>query len=173
MQGTPAGHSVYMTTLWTYEGRPVLGDPGAARLFCRVLGHLRRRLGFHLHAFVVLPDRVRLILSTPDGEPRSVQVVVHRLKSRFAREWNARRGRLGLVWQDADQMAVISGLDQLTRRAEMLHRSPVAAGLVRKPAHWVWSSVRPWSGSGQAPAAVDLPREDRPVAPWPRPAVSG
>ena len=168
----PAGAKrAYLLTLWSYGERPLFQDVDAARLFCRVLGRLRRRLGFHLHAFVVLPDRVRLIVATPDGDPRSVQIVVHRLKSRFAREWNTRRRRLGLVWQDADQMAALSGLDQIARRADLLHRAPVLSGLVRRPGAWPWSSVRPWDGTGGAAVPVDLPEE--PAAGAPRPAVSG
>ena len=173
MRGGSGGKCAYLLTLWTYQERPVLADADAARLFCRVLGHLRRRLAFHLHAFVVLPDRVRLIVATPDGDPRSVQVVVSRLKSRFAREWNTRRGRLGLVWQDADQMAALQGLDQIARRADLLHRSPVMAGLVRRPREWPWSSARPWAGAGRAPATVDLPEMTAAAESRVRPAVSG
>jgi len=173
MRGGSGGKCAYLLTLWTYGDRPVLADADAARLFCRVLGHLRRRLAFHLHAYVVLPDRVRLIVATPDGDPRSVQVIVRRLKSRFAREWNARRGRLGLVWQDADQMTALEGLDQIARRADLLHRSPVLAGLVRRPREWPWSSVRPWAGAGGAPATVDLPEMPSAAPARARPAVIG
>jgi putative transposase len=161
----------YLLTLFTYDERPFLAEPEIARLFCRVLAHLRGRLGFLVHAFVVLPDRVRLIIATPDGDPRSAQVVAHRTKSRFARELNARRGRLGLVWQDADQMTAICGLTAIARRADYLHRSPVLNGLVRRPGEWPWSSHRPWADRGGAPVPIDLPVE--PSARPPRPAVSG
>ena len=171
MRGHARPGSAYLLTLWTFGERPLFKDADAARLFCRVLTHLRRRLGFHLHAFVVLPDRVRLIVATPDGDPHSVQVVVNRLKSRFAREWNARRGRLGLVWQDADHMASLPGLDQIARRADLLHRSPVLAGLTRRSLDWPWSSLRAWEGRNGVAAPVDLPEE--PAAGATRPAVSG
>jgi REP-associated tyrosine transposase len=149
--------SAYLLTLWTYGDRPLFADAEAARLFCRILTRLRRRLAFRLIAFVVLPDRARLIIATPDGDVRSAQVVAQRLKSRFAREWNVRRDRLGLVWQDADQMASLDGPEQIARRASLLHQSPVLAGLARDPADWRWSSVRSWEGTGSAPAVVDRP----------------
>jgi len=158
----------YLVTLWTYGTQPTFADPVKAALFCRVLGSLRHRLGFRLHAYVVLPDRVRLILSAGDEDPRWVQVAVQRLKSRFARELNARSGRLGLVWQDADQRLPLRGPEDVQRRADFLHRNPVMAGLARRPGDWRYSSFRAWTGEGRTPAPVDLP-----TPAGSRPGISG
>jgi hypothetical protein len=154
----------FLVTLWTYDGAPLLAAPEAAHLFCRVLAHVRDRLGLRLNAYVVLPDRVRLIVAARDDDPGWVRVAAQRLKSRFAREWNARTGRLGLVWQDAEQRLPLADAADVRRRAEMLHRSPVLAGLAGHPAAWRYSSVRAWSGSGRPPAPVDLP-DAAPAAP--------
>jgi REP element-mobilizing transposase RayT len=148
---------VYLVTLWTYGGKPLFAEPEAAMLFCRVLASLRQRLGFRLHAYVVLPDRVRLIMGANDRDPRWVQVVVQRLKSRFARETNSRSGRLGLVWQDAEQRAPLPAAGDLARRVDLLHRAPVIARLARHPLEWRYSSYRAWTGMGRCPAPVDLP----------------
>ena len=147
----------YLVTLWTYGGKPTFTDPEAAALFCRILAGLRARLGFRLHAYVILPDRVRLIVAARDGDPRWVQVIVHRIKSRFAREANARSGRLGLVWEDADQRMALLTAHEIAKRAEYLHRSPAWARLARHPREWRWSSYRAWSGQGRSPLPVDLP----------------
>jgi len=150
--------TTFLVTLWTYGGRRVFADPRAAALFCRVLGGLRQRLGFRLHAYVLLPDRIRLIFGARGGDPLWAQITVQRLKSRFARELNARRGRLEMVWQDADQrLALVSGED-VRRRAEFLHRVPVMARLARHPAEWRWSSYRAWAGCGRVPVPIDPPR---------------
>ncbi len=146
----------YLITIWTYGGRPIFADPRIAALFCRVLGSLRQRLGFRLHAYVVLPDRARLIVAPGDDDPRSIQVVVQRLKSRVAREVNHHSGRLGLVWQDADQRVPLPASSDLARRAELLHRAPVMARLARHPGEWRYSSFRAWRGDGRGPAPVDL-----------------
>jgi putative transposase len=160
---TEKPEQAFLVTLWTYGGAPLLAAPDAAHLFCRVLAHVRERLGLRLHAYVVLPDRVRLILAARDEDPGWVRVAAQRLKSRFAREWNARTGRLGLVWQDAEQRLPLGGAADVRRRAEMLHRSPVLAGLAPHPAAWRYSSIRAWAGNGRPPAPVDLP--DGPAAP--------
>jgi putative transposase len=157
MGGNGARDTSYLVTLWTYGGRPIFADPQTAGLFCRILGSLRHRLGFRLRAYVVLPDRVRLILAASDDDPRWVQMIAQRLKSRFARELNHRAGRMGLVWQDADQRASLATPEDVALRADFLHRAPVMARLARDPGAWRFSSFRAWSGTGRAPVPVDLP----------------
>jgi len=166
MQVRPS--QAYLVTLWTYGIEPLFADHSRAALFFHVLGGLRQRLGFRLYAYVVLPDRVRLILGAQGADMRSVRLTVQRLKSRFAREVNARSGRLGLVWQDADQTLPLVGADDVKRRADFLHQNPVMAGLARKPGDWRWSSYRAWAGHGRTPLSVDLPAGE----PGRRPAPS-
>ena len=151
----------WLITLWTYGGKPIFSEPGAAALFCRILGSLRHRIGFRLRAYVVLPDRVRLILGAEDDDPRSVQIVAQRLKSRFAREANHRSGRLGLVWQDADHRMALPTAADVARRVAFLHHAPVLARLVRHPREWRYSSFRAWEGEERPPVPVDLPGESR------------
>ena len=147
----------YLVTLWTYGGRALFTDAATAMLFCRVLTHLRRRLGFRVHAFVLLPDRARMILGSADRDPGWIQPAVRRLKQRFAREYNVRAGRLGLVWQDAEQRLPLAGPEDVARRADLLHRLPILAGLAGKPDQWRFSSARAWSGTGPTPVPVDPP----------------
>ena len=152
----------YLVTLWTYGGKPIFSETSNAALFCRALAALRQRLGFRLRAYVILPDRVRLIVSAAGDDPLGIQVVVQRLKSRFARELNHRRGRLGLVWQDAEQRMPLRSEEDVAHRAEFMHRTPVMARLVRHPGEWRLSSYRAWAGTGKAPVPVDLPEAGAP-----------
>lgn len=141
----------------TYGGRPTLADTGSAALFCRVLGHLRRRLGFSLHAYVLLPDRVRMILGSLDDDPRGARLIAQQVRSRFAREVNVRRGRPGLVWQDGIEVVRLASARHVIRHAHLLHRAPIITRLAAEPGDWRWSSYRGWSGDGQPPVGVDLP----------------
>ncbi len=149
--------TIYQVTLRTYGLRPLLKDPARAALFCLVLGSVRRQLGFLLHAYVVLPDRARLIIGTHDAHPQTVGLLVRRLKSRFAREVNSRRGRGGLVWQDSDQTIRLTSRASVLRRVEYLHHNPILAGVARDVREWRWSSYRAWTGEGRTPLSVDLP----------------
>ncbi len=169
MSGRRECAAAFLITLWAYGQRPIFDDKSSATLFFRILASLKRRLGFRLHAYVLLPDRVRLIIGSPDGDPHWAQVTVQRLKSRFARESNTRTGRLGLVWQDADQRVAIAERGEIVRHAEYLHRHPVVSRLARHPADWRWSSFRAWAGLGRVPIPVDLLEASSPVG---RPRVT-
>jgi putative transposase len=149
--------AAYQVGFSTYGGRPILADTNRAALFCRVLGLLRRRLGFSLHAYVLLPDRVRMILGALDDDPRSVRLIVQQLRSRFAREVNARRGRAGLVWCDGIDVMRLASPHHIARRAHLLHRTPILTRLTTEARAWRWSSYRGWSGEGRPPVGVDLP----------------
>jgi hypothetical protein len=150
------GRIAWLVALQTFGGRPTLAGAHAA-LFCRVLASLHRRVDFRLHAFVVLPDRARLIVALADGEARSVEALVQRLRSRFSRELREKARWPGQVFRDQTPMLSIAGHDALERRAEFLHRLPVLMGLAAEPRDWRWSSVRGWEGGGRPPAPVDRP----------------
>ncbi len=149
--------AVYQIGLRIYRGGRLLAEPQWARLLCVVLGGARRQLGFRLYAYVVLPDRLRMIVGTHDGHPDTVGLIVRRMKSRFAREVNGRRRRSGRVWDDADHLYRIGSPAAVVRRIGLLHRSPIAARLARRPRDWRWSSYRAWSGEGGAPLGIDPP----------------
>lgn len=149
--------AAYQVGFSTYGGRPILADTSRAALFCKVLGHLRRRLGFSLHAYVLLPDSVRLILGALDDDPRSVRLITQQLKSRFAREVNVQRGRPGLVWRDGVDVVRLASPRHVIRHAHLLHRAPIFTRLTTEPGGWRWSSYRGWSGEGHPPVGIDLP----------------
>ena len=149
--------AAYQISIEIDGGRRLLGEPGNATLFVRILGRLRRRLGFRLHAYVILPDRARMILGTHDGHPRTVSIIIQRLKSRFAREVNTRIGRSGIVWADGFESIRLRSPEVLRRRVDLLHRHPIIARLARDPRGWPWSSYRAWNGEGESPLRIDLP----------------
>src|SRR2546428_2997694 len=149
MQGQKA--QAYLVTLWTYGLEPSFAEPSRAALFCRILAGMRQQVGFLVHAYVVLPDRVRLILGTRGGDMRWARMTVHRLKSRYAREVNARSGRLGLVWQDGDQTLPLGDAEDVRRKADYLHHNPVMAGPGHRAGGGGWAGQWGRGGGGGPP----------------------
>src|SRR2546428_8350174 len=159
MQGQKA--QAYLVTLWTYGLEPSFAEPSRAALFCRILAGMRQRLGFLVHAYVVLPDRVRLILGARGGDLRWARMTVHRLKSRYAREVNARSGRLGLVWQDGEQTLPLCDAQDVRRKADYLHHNPVMAGRAPPAGGWRGAPHPASAGGGRAALPAGPPARAR------------
>ena len=101
---------------------------------------MRRRYGFVVAGYVVIPEHVHLLL----GEPRKsvlakviqalkLSVVMQRKEQPF---WQARYYDFNVYSE--------------RKRAEKLrymHRNPVKRGLVAEPAAWAWSSFRHFATS--------------------------
>lgn len=138
---------------------PLLGNPAIRDVFAASLAEARRRFGFELFAWVVMPEHVHLLLRPRDGE-RAEQILTFIKKSvaqrviarwrtidaKVLREIERPDGR-PRFWQKG------GGFDRNVRdRAEFIkevryiHRNPVKRGLVEKPEDWKWSSARWWLG---------------------------
>ena len=98
----------------------------------------RRRCGFAIAGYVLMPEHVHLLA----GEPRRsmLAVVLQVLKQRTSRKLKA-RGAVQFwqrrycdfnVWNEAKRV----------EKLRYMHRNPVKRGLVEKPEHWPWSSFR-------------------------------
>jgi REP element-mobilizing transposase RayT len=107
--------------------------PPAARE--EVLGCVPRMNGskFHLHAAVVMPDHVHLLL-TPllgtDGWPYSLPEIMHAVKGASARKTNLLLSRKGPVWQEEFFDHVLRSNDRLEQNVDYICQNPVRAGLV-------------------------------------------
>ena len=52
----------HFLTAKTFKNTPYLGYPACARIFCEELEGARAKYGFHVLAFVVMPDHIHLLL---------------------------------------------------------------------------------------------------------------
>ncbi len=160
-----SGHFHFITTS-CYHRQPLLARPRRRDLFLRILEQVRRRYGFIVVGYVVMPEHVHLLISEPErGTPSTVMQV---LKQRFARsllgEWR-RRGRPAQVqlWQEALQDGhiwqkrfydfVVKTESKKVEKLKYMHRNPVARRLVLEPKQWKWSSYR-WYACGEAGAVL-------------------
>jgi len=155
-----SGHFHFITTSCYYR-RPLL-SPRRRDLFLKILEQTRKRYGFIVAGFVVMPEHVHLLISEPDrGTPSTVIQV---LKQRFARrvlgEWRRRnkpwQGRLwqealaeGHLWQKRFYDFVVRTEKKKVEKLKYMHRNPVARGLVLEPEQWKWSSYR-WYANGES-----------------------
>jgi REP element-mobilizing transposase RayT len=94
---------------------------------------------FTLHAFVVMPNHVHLLLTPKVALPR----IMNGLKGATAWAANSILNRRGQpFWQDESFDHWVRTEKEFGSIFRYVERNPVSAGLVRQPEEWVWSSAR-------------------------------
>jgi len=107
----------YFFTLATYERSPIFSDPTAIDLYRRAVYRVQTAWPFTLEAQVILPDRVHLLCTLPEGDtdyPTRVRLI----KAAFTRSFLGHRERPGersgsrvargeqAVWQRRRKVAI-------------------------------------------------------------------
>ncbi|MGA8431439.1 MAG: transposase [Candidatus Sulfotelmatobacter sp.] len=102
---------------------------------------------FELHAGVVMPDHVHLLL-TPwadeQGWPHPLPFLLKLIKGMSARSVNKLEGRIGPVWQEESFDHIIRGEENFHETMEYIRQNPVRRGLVAKPEDYRWLWPAPW-----------------------------
>ena len=144
------------------------------------LEQARRRYGFVVVGYVVMPEHFHLLISEPEkGTPSTVMQVV---KQRFARRllsqlqpahrpgqlslWDTQGAAATHVWQRRFYDFNVWSERKRIEKLRYMHRNPVKRGLVSEPEQWRWSSFRQYAyGEAGRVRINDWPRiELKPVA---------
>ncbi len=117
---------------------------------------------FHLHAVVVMPDHVHLLLEPlSDAEgPISIPEIMQAIKSTSAHKINKLLKRSGPVWQEESFDRALRSEQSVDEAIVYMMGNPVRSGLVENPAEYRWF----WKEQGER---IDsgLLRARTPVAP--------
>ena len=117
--------------------------PDAAREL--VLAHCLYDHGtrYDLHAAVVMPDHVHLLLTPQadeEGWPHPLPSILKRIKGVSARSVNKLIGTSGPMWQEESFDHVLRSDESLQQKREYIRQNPVRRGLATTPEeyHWLW-----------------------------------
>jgi REP element-mobilizing transposase RayT len=96
---------------------------------------------FELHAAVVMPEHVHLLL-TPlrdeKGWPYGLPLILKLIKGTSARSVNKLLNSSGPVWQEESFDHVLRSQESLEEKREYIRLNPVRRGLVQKPEDYKW-----------------------------------
>ena len=100
-----------------------------------------------LHAAVIMPDHVHLILTPLADENGSFSIpqIMHAIKSKSAHRINKALSRKGKVWQDESFDHVLRSDESLANRTAYVLENPVRASLVKNSAEYRWFWRQPES----------------------------
>jgi putative transposase len=113
--------------------RPYLTTPSARELLENALERTRRRYGFLIYAYVVMPEHVHLLVTEP--EKGTIADLMKALKLSVALRRTERP-----FWEERYHDFNVFTERKRVEKLKYIHRNPVARGLVERPEDWVWSS---------------------------------
>ena len=123
----------YFVSTQTYGRRSLFRVEKWARLMLDVLKHYDGS-GYVLHAYVVMPDHLHVLLSPAEAIEKSVQLIKGGFSFRAKREllWN------GEVWQPGFTDHRIRDSEDWERHLEYIRLNPVEARLVENSVLYEW-----------------------------------
>jgi putative transposase len=129
-----AGTGIYFVTSVTSNRRRLFQIPANAELFIETLQRYRREDNYRMHAFVVMPDHIHLLI-TPQGT--TLERVMGLIKGGFS----YRLGSKLPVWQRGFTDHRIRDDSDFEIRREYIHQNPVRARIVERPEAYLYSSA--------------------------------
>lgn len=136
-----------------HDGQTLARDDADRLALIEVLRAGAKELGIDIHAYVVLDDQFRLVLTprTPDALSKLIQGVGRRYVALF----NRRHGRAGALWATRFKATVLDPARYLLTCMVDVETHPVRAGLVGQAAAYRWSSCAHHLGQRSDPLITD------------------
>ncbi len=136
-----ATHGTFFITTITYNRRRLFQLPAHAELFLDTLQHYRRQGHYKLHAFVVMPDHVHLLL-TPTAN--TLSHTMNLIKGGFSHRLPSRHP----IWQRGFTDHLIHTAADFHHHRNYIHQNPVRAHL---------ADLYPYSSACGKPVKPPLP----------------
>ena len=132
-QRTATTGTFFVTTI-TYNRRRLFQVTRNAELLLETLQHYRAEGHYKLHAFVVMPDHVHLLLTPND---KTISQVMNLIKGGFSH----RLGSRAPVWQRGFADHLVRDAEDFEARRTYIHQNPVRAHITSSPELYPHSSA--------------------------------
>jgi len=128
-------------TFSTWHHRKLFPVEAYARLLLKTLFHYRREGRFLLHAFVLMPDHVHLLL-TP-AQDVTIERAVQLIKGGYSHALGTLIGRNSEVWQRGFTDHRIRDDQDFVHHRNYIHQNPVVGRLVLNASEYRYCSLFP------------------------------
>jgi putative transposase len=124
------------------------------RMFLTTLYRHRRDGRYELHAFVVMPEHVHLLL-TP-AQDTTIERAIQLIKGAYSHELGGIIGRFSEIWQRGFTDHRTRNEMDFVHHRNYIHRNPVKRGIVNEPAEYRYCSafpgfkLDPWPSAAEA-----------------------
>lgn len=129
------------------NGQSIFLNDADRVLFLRLLADAALETRVALHAYVLLDDSFRLLLSP--GAEGDLARLMQALGRRYVRAFNQAHGRSGTLWEGRFRSTVVEPAEVLLSCMVHMDLAPARAGLAADAAAWPWSSHGVYAGQRQ------------------------
>lgn len=130
---------VYFVTTDTWERRKLFLTPTWAKVLLEQILSCRERGFLKLHAFVIMPDHVHILLTL--GAETTVEKALQMIKGGSSHRIKAELGSSFPIWHAGFHDHWIRDDNEYRTRFAYIRTNPVAARLVSLPEEYEWSSA--------------------------------
>jgi len=138
-----------------------------AYAFMNTLKNWQRKRELKLYAFVIMSNRVHLILDIREEEldtfledfknysSKQITNLIGKNENEYRADWllhmlsyfgkYSKENNNFQFWQNDDQFIELRGTEQIAQKIDFLHQRPVVSGIVFRPEHYIYSSANPHS----------------------------
>jgi putative transposase len=142
----------YFVTFSTWQRGRLFVVESYARLFLKTIYRYRRAGKFRLHAFVLMPEHVHLLL-TP-GADVTLERAIQLIKGGYSHAFGSEFGRRKEVWQRGFTDHRIRDDADFENHREYIHQNPVKRRLVGRAEEYRYGSAYPGFKSDEPPSAA-------------------
>jgi REP element-mobilizing transposase RayT len=144
--------AVYHVTSRGDRREPVYLADADRRLQLAVLAQATERFDAQVLAYCQMGNHYHLVLHTRQA---NLSRLMRHFNGVYAQSFNRQHGLVGHLFQGRFKAILVDRDAYLLTLCRYVERNPVAAGLVRHPADWAWSSCRAHLGLEPTPPWLD------------------
>ncbi len=137
MERAPQELRTFFITTVAANRRRLFQTDANANLFLQLLNEDRARGRYQIHAFVLMPDHVHLILTPAPGV--SIEKALQYIKGGFSFRLKSKMP----VWEKSFTLRRIEDPRDYDSHRDYIHANPVRAHLCELAEHFSWSSANP------------------------------
>jgi len=127
-------HGTFFISTQTHERRRLFQIDTNCELLFETLQHYRREGHYKLHAFVIMPDHIHLLLTT---QGTTLERAMQLIKGGYSRKIEAKLS----VWQKGFTDRRMRDEADFLAHKGYIHHNPVRAHLCQRPEDYHWSSA--------------------------------
>jgi len=141
---------LHFITVSCYRRLPHLELSQSKTLLEQVIEKTRRSHNFSLHAYVLMPEHIHLLLSEPANYTLASALRV--IKGESSKLLKCSRTHF---WQTRYYDFNVFTTGKFVEKVRYIHRNPVTRGLVTKPEDYRWSSFNHYATGHSGPIEIE------------------